>query len=172
MADVMGMEVVGLQELIVRLQGQADGGMMRRVKDAVSWETKQLEAQVRQNIQNLFKNPDRMLESVSSSVETSTDEVSGTVTAAGLPYLKIQEYGGTVQTPEIVPVTATVLAFMSAHKLQFGGLGNPQSTSMIFSKKTAAHSTTLPERSFMRRSLAERKADILTSIQLAARIPS
>lgn len=171
MADVASVEVSGLQELIVRLQGEADGGMMRRVSDAVSWETKQLEAQVKQNIQNLFQTPDRMLASISSEVEVGRGEVTGSVTASGLPYLKIQEFGGTVQTPEIVPVNAKVLAFMSSHKLQFGGLGNPQSTDMIFTKKTRAHPTDIPERSFMRRSLAERKADIITSIQLAARIP-
>lgn len=171
MAEVVDVEVTGLQELIVRLQGGADGGLMKRVFDAVSWETRQLEAQVKQNIVNLFQTPDKMLDSISSSVEAGTEDVTGTVTASGLPYLKIQEYGGTVQTPEILPVNATVLAFMSAHKLQFGGLGNPQSTDMIFTKKAKAHPTTLPERSFMRRSLADKKADIIKSIQLAARIP-
>lgn len=171
MADVVDVEVKGLQELIVRLQGEADGGMQRRVNAAVAWETRQLEVQVKEIIRTIFQTPEKMSSSVSSDVVEGTGTVTGTVTASGLPYLRIQEYGGVVQTPEILPVTASVLAFISARKLQFGGLGNPQTADMVFSKKARAHPTTLPERSFMRRGLAERKADIIKSIQKAADIP-
>lgn len=169
MADVFDIQIVGLQELIIKLTGETDGAMQGRIREAITWETQQLEAQVKQNISNLFQNPDRMLASISSNVDSNETQITGTVTASGLPYLKIQEYGGTVQTPEIVPVNATILAFMAPAKLGFGS--GPKTADMVFTKKTAAHATTLPERSFMRRSLAQKKEDIISSIQMAARLP-
>jgi len=59
-----------------------------------------------------------------------------------LSYARIQEYGGRIEIPAIVPKTAGALAFA------YGGR-------MVFAKRARAHGVQLPERSYMRTSLAE-----------------
>ena len=59
-----------------------------------------------------------------------------------LPYARIQEYGGRIEVPAIVPKTAGALAF------GYGGR-------MVFAKRARAHAVQIPERSYMRTSLAE-----------------
>jgi hypothetical protein len=57
-----------------------------------------------------------------------------------LAYARIQEYGGRIAIPEIVPGNAKALAFL------YGGR-------LVFARRTRAHAVTIPERSYMRSSL-------------------
>ena len=59
-----------------------------------------------------------------------------------LSYARIQEYGGRIDILAIVPKTAGALAFA------YGGR-------MVFAKRARAHVAQMPERSYMRTSLAE-----------------
>ena len=59
-----------------------------------------------------------------------------------VPYARIQEYGGRIALPEIRAVNAKALAFA------YGGR-------LVFARRTRAHAVRIPERSFMRTSLAE-----------------
>jgi phage gpG-like protein len=60
----------------------------------------------------------------------------------GVPYARIQEYGGRIALPAIVAVNAKALAFAWEGRL-------------VFAKRASAHVVTLPERSYLRASLAE-----------------
>lgn len=70
-------------------------------------------------------------------------------------YARIQEYGGRIAVPEIVPKNAKSLAFV------YGGR-------MVFAKRAAAHVVVLPERSYMRASLAEFAPPFLDGIRRLA----
>jgi phage gpG-like protein len=86
---------------------------------------------------------------LSDSGDTLSDGVS---TDAALKYAHIQEYGGRIEIPEIVPVNARALAF------EYGG-------KVVFAMKTVAHVVEIPEHSFMRSSLAEIAPAILDDIR-------
>lgn len=58
------------------------------------------------------------------------------------PYARIQEYGGRIEIPEIVPVAAKVLAFMYDGKL-------------VFARHVAAHAVEIPPRPYMAPALDE-----------------
>jgi phage gpG-like protein len=60
----------------------------------------------------------------------------------GVPYARIQEYGGRIALPAIAAADAKALAFVYEGRL-------------VFAKRAAAHVVTIPERSFLRASLAE-----------------
>jgi phage gpG-like protein len=60
----------------------------------------------------------------------------------GVPYARIQEYGGRIALPAIAAADAKALAFVYEGRL-------------VFAKRAAAHVATIPERSFLRASLAE-----------------
>ena len=59
-----------------------------------------------------------------------------------VPYARIQEFGGRIAVPEIAAVNAKALAFVYGGRMQFA-------------RHTAAHVVDIPERSYMRSSLAE-----------------
>ena len=156
--------VVGLNELIVRLTN-AEKGMGDRVSAAVTYETNVLEQQVKENMSRLFSNPRRMQESVKGEVAYSGGTVTGTVTASGLPYLRIQEYGGKTRPHSIFPRSGKALAFLWPGRLPFKGSAT---TPLAIFAKVKHPGSDIPERSFMRASLAQRKAAIINSIKLAA----
>lgn len=69
-----------------------------------------------------------------------------------VPCARIQEYGGRISIPEVVPKNAKALAF------PFGGRLN-------FARSAAAHMIDIPERSYMRASLAEFAASFTDGIR-------
>jgi phage gpG-like protein len=76
-----------------------------------------------------------------ASIAASASDLAGRVTADA-PYAHIQEYGGRIDVPEIAPKTAKALAFEYEGKL-------------AFAKSAAAHSVSIPQRSYLRSALAE-----------------
>lgn len=70
-------------------------------------------------------------------------------------YARIQEYGGRIVVPALVPVNAKALAFA------YGGR-------MVFAARTAAHAVDIPERSYMRASLAEFEPAFIDAIRKLA----
>jgi hypothetical protein len=80
---------------------------------------------------------------VETGLHADASGVADSVTSDGsVAYARIQEWGGRVNIPEIVPLAAKVLAF------EYGG-------KLVFARHVAAHSADIPERSFLRSSLAE-----------------
>jgi hypothetical protein len=151
----------GLAELIARFARQPAAQHARMVKimhDA----TALVESQARANIARLFNHPERMQDTLDAKVVDGTWTVTGTVTAAGQPYLRIQEYGGVVHVPEIFPVNAQALHWISPAKVGFSGTHEQEG---VFSAHAAAHDVRLPERSYLRAALAQRRAEIIAAFQ-------
>ncbi|MGD0144684.1 MAG: hypothetical protein ABSC92_16150 [Rhizomicrobium sp.] len=88
-----------------------------------------------------------------TGLSESADAIGdGVATDASVKYARIQEYGGRIEIPEIVPVDARALAF------EYGG-------KIVFAMKAAAHVIDIPEHSYMRSSLAEVTPAILDDIR-------
>jgi hypothetical protein len=151
----------GLAELIARFGRQAAAQHTRTVR-AMHDTTAMVNAQAKANIARMFNHPDRMQDTLSESVADSGATVTGTVTAAGLPYLRIQEYGGVVQVPEIFPVNVRALHFLAPSSLGFSGA---QWQDEVFAAHAAPHEVRLPERSYLRAALAQRRSEIIAAFQ-------
>ena len=74
------------------------------------------------------------------------------------PYLRIQEYGGVIHLPEIFPQGAQALHWLSPAKVGFSGAREQEE---VFARHAAAHDVTLPERSYLRAALAQRRSAII-----------
>ena len=92
-----------------------------------------------------------------SIVETGLFVAAGDITDSvasdgSVAYARIQEYGGRVSIPEIVPRSARALAF------EYGGR-------LVFARHVAGHDVGIPERSYLRSSLAELRGSIADNIR-------
>jgi hypothetical protein len=88
------------------------------------------------------------------TVEESGRIVASVYTDGRLPYARMQEYGGRIDIPAGAPVHANALALAYEGRL-------------VFAKSTAAHTVTIPERSYMRTSLDELHNTIPQGMQQA-----
>lgn len=141
-----------LDRLVVRL-GALPADLAASVAEAVTSETDLLQQAVLDRMSALFKNGGGpMRDALSQSVATTSAGTTGTVTASGLPYLRIQEFGGVTRPHDIFPVNANVLAF----------LGSEGDT--VFTKHVHHPGSRIPERSYMRSALDARRATITASI--------
>jgi phage gpG-like protein len=150
-------QIAGLSELVDRfgrLPNVVRQNLVKTMRDVVEM----VEQQAKDNIGRMFKNPAKMQASISSKVEENGTVVTGTVSASGLPYLAIHEYGGVIQTPEIFPVNAKALHWLAPAALGFSG--GPKGQEGVFAMHTAAHPTPIPERSYLRAALAQRRQAI------------
>ena len=138
----------GLEELRATL-GRLPAETRTRLKGAVRELTELVAETARANMARLFKGP---VAEITTEVSDSGDVITGTVTAGGTPFARIHEYGGTVHTPEIFPVNAQALHWVSP-----GG--------DVFARHAAAHDTQIPERSYLRAALEQREADILARFE-------
>ena len=76
-----------------------------------------------------------------ASIAATASGMTGRITSDA-PYARIEEYGGRIEVPDIVPRAAKALAFEYEGKL-------------VFAKHAAAHAVSIPERSYLRNALAE-----------------
>ncbi len=104
----------------------------------------QLEARVRDNLSGAILNArsGRLLASIASGMDDGGTEVSGFVTSTGVPYAKIQEYGGKTAAHEIVAVKAKALAF--------AGTGG-----QVFAKSVHHPGSVIPAHAYLGRALAD-----------------
>jgi hypothetical protein len=161
-----GISTAGLSRLTGRFRN-ATQSLHDRLLGIITEEVGLIADNARARMAELFKNPSIMQRSVGTSVEDGGTFIYGTVFAAGLPYLRIQEYGGTIMTPEIFPSTARALHFFANRSTGFRP-GAEASTNEVFTKSTRAHPTRIPERSYMRYALAQRRAAIRARFAQAA----
>jgi phage gpG-like protein len=95
--------------------------------------------------------------SIFSKANDSDTLVEGVVaTGADTPYARIQELGGTVQIPEIVPTKARALAFAVGGKT-------------VFAMRAKAHSVTIPAQRYMGRAFDDMRQTIIEQMTAAAR---
>lgn len=90
------------------------------------------------------------------SIGVETNDTGARVFSDGsVSYARIQEYGGRIEIPETVPMKGKALAFAYDGRL-------------VFAAHAAAHAVTIPERSYMRASLAEFAPAFLDTIRKIA----
>lgn len=155
----------GLDETISRFLGMP-GAQHQKFVRAMHDATALVQQQARANIARMFANPAKMQAAVESRVDDSATSITGTIFASGLPYLAIHEYGGVVHTPEIFPVNAQALHWLSPSGLGFSG--GPTTQGGVFAMHTRAHDTRIPERSYMRAALAQKRSEIIALFTGAA----
>jgi HK97 gp10 family phage protein len=155
---VLTVKLVGDRQLVAKMTA-----MPSKVHDAllrkVTTLALQLEATVKQKLSGAVLNvkTGALRRSIFETVEDGTTSVTGKVASSGdVKYAAIHEFGGTINVPEIVPVKAKALLFVA-------GGGD------VFAKRTRAHTVTMPERSFMRSSLADMSQQIADGMRQAVR---
>ena len=149
------LEVSGAAATIARLS-RAHQSVFAAVKTALSLETAALKARVQEKLSGevLQVRSGRLRDAVTARIEIDGDVAHATVAVEGVPYAAIQEYGGTVHLPEIVAERAKALAFVVKSE-------------QVFAVHARAHDVTIPERSYLRSSLAERSEAIAAALRNA-----
>lgn len=165
--SISGMEVRGQSRIVSRF-ANATQALHDALLGIITDEVEQVADNARARMGELFKNPGKMQGAVSTSVEDGGTFIYGAITASGLPYLAIHEYGGVVMTPDIFPKNAQALHFFTPGAAFFTASKSEAATGEIFAKHTRAHPTPIPERSYMRYALAQRRASIRSRFAQAA----
>lgn len=156
---MLNVQIIGDRELVARL-----AGMPANVRQALLKKCTALAFQLQRHIQSdklsgqvLHVRTGALRASIFSSATASGTRVEGKASSSGdVKYAGIHEFGGTINIPEIVATNAKALAF------EWHGR-------TVFFKKVAAHTVTMPERSFMRSSLADMKDQIIEEMTDAVR---
>lgn len=142
---------IGATGAIERLRALVDK-TRAGVRDAVAASAERLVALVQAKLSGEVLNA--RSGALRASIRAETDETSARI-SSDVPYARIQEYGGHIALPEIVPVNARALAFAYGGKL-------------VFAKRVKAHGVDIPERSYMQSSLAEFEAGFVDDIRRVA----
>jgi len=129
-------------------------GMPDRVRQALSSKATvlavALEAKIQQKLSGgvLNMRSGALASSIIATVDESSADVAVRIGTSGdVKYAAIQEFGGTIPPHEIVPDKAKALAFV---------LGGKQ----VFAARVNLPAVTMPERSYLRSSLAEMAGEI------------
>jgi phage gpG-like protein len=129
-------------------------GMPDRVRQALASKANvlavALEAKIQQRLSGgvLNSRTGALASSIVATVDESSADVSVRIGTSGdVKYAAIQEFGGTIPPHEIVPDKAKALAFVVGGK-------------QVFAARVNLPAVTLPERSYLRSSLAEMAGEI------------
>jgi HK97 gp10 family phage protein len=146
---MLNIQVVGDRELIARFDAMPTkirSALLRKVTAlALMLEAKVKDEKLSGQVLNVRSGALRR--SIFNEVTDTATEVTGKVASSGdVKYAGIHEFGGTINIPEIT-AKGKALAFMMGGK-------------QVFFKKVAAHTITMPERSFMRSSLKDMEGQI------------
>lgn len=162
-----GVNLRGQTRLLRRFEN-ATQALHDRLLGIIQSEVATIADLARARMGELFRNPGRMQASVSTSVEDGQTFIYGVVQASGLPFLAIQEYGGVTSPHDIFPVNAQALHFMTPHSTQLreGGMA---SINDVFTPVVHHPGSVLPERSYLRYALAQRRSAIHAAFTQAAR---
>jgi phage gpG-like protein len=99
----------------------------------------------------------RLRRSIVARISSQQGRDTLVVGSEGVPYARIHEYGGVVRIPEIRPRRADALHFLGSAK------------DFVFAARTRSHTVTIPERSYLRSTVADRIVALRESLQEAAR---
>lgn len=155
---MLNIQITGDREVIARFTAMPD-----RIRRALLKKVTQLSLQLEGHIKSdklsgqvLHVRSGKLRASIFSTATQTGDRTEGRAASSGdVKYAAIHEFGGTIDIPEIT-AKGKALAFMMNGK-------------QVFFKKVAAHTVTMPERSFMRSSLADMKDQIITEMTQAVR---
>jgi phage gpG-like protein len=154
---MLKVQLVGDKELIIRL-GKIPATMQAALLRAVSSLTLRLETLVKQKLtgQVLNVRTGALRRSIFSTVDSNVSGVIGRVASAGdVKYAAIHEFGGTTPAHDIFPVKASALHFFMGGK-------------EVFAKVVHHPGSRMPERSYLRSSLADMAPTIEAELRAAA----
>jgi HK97 gp10 family phage protein len=155
---MLNIKILGDDALIARLSNMPDN-VRKKLLAKVTTLAFELERKIKGDKlsgQVLNVRTGKLRASIHSSVsQTETSTIGKAASSGDVKYAAVHEFGGTIQIPEIV-AKSKALAFM-------------QNGKMAFYKKVAAHTVKMPERSFMRSSLADMKDRIIAEMTEAVR---
>jgi hypothetical protein len=150
-----------------RLEAKLEGfpaSALSRVGRAIAEEMVLLSDAALARMSDLFRNGGgKMREALKVANDQSDTSVSGTLSASGLPYLAIQEFGGVTSPHDIFPVNAAFLAFFGQASAQFLP-GGDATGPLVFAKGVHHPGSVMPERSYLRYALATRRSAIRTAV--------
>lgn len=153
--------VIGDRELVSRL-GSAFDLQKHSLQTAVTRLTIELQGLAKKKVSGDVlkvgrgKFGGRLRSSINERVEISSMAIVGKVGIDGkkVPYAAIHEYGGTIPAHDIMPVNAQALAFMWHGK-------------QMILKKVHIPDVIMPERSYLRSSLADMKEEIIMRLKMS-----
>jgi len=151
MSDFIGVEVKGLTALNAKF-ARLPVVLQDKLRIFIARFTISLREKVKNNILSRFHSQGPLYRGVKSEIEESPGSVTGRVYIDEvIRYAGIQERGGTVHIPEVVPVNARALAFMAPARMGLSSGGG--ASGMVFAMRAKAHPVTIPERSYARLAL-------------------
>ena len=153
MADPIVSVSVDASKAIAKL-GRMDAATRTALRGVIVVSTQQLAALVRAKLsgQVLQKRSGRLFDSIQSQMFENTAGVFGRVFSQGVPYARIHEYGGVINHPG---------------SSKFQAWQNPGG--WVFTHYTRPHKIPMPERSYMRSSLAEIRDEVLDRMRGAVK---
>jgi phage gpG-like protein len=134
--------------------------MPERLRDALSRKASalaaELQAKVRQKLSGAVLNQKSgaLAGSIAAMVDESSANVSVVIASGDIKYAAIHEFGGIIPPHEIVPDKAKALAFITGGK-------------QVFASRVNLPAIAMPERSYMRSSLAEMADEIRGGLSAA-----
>lgn len=137
--------------------GRMTPALMRALLVVITRQTIKLEALVKKKLSGQVLNvvSGRLRRSIFHRVDTTPTSVVGSVLQSGdVKYGRIHEYGGQTSPHEIRPKNARVLAFS-------------RNAQTVFAARVNHPGSKMPERSYMRSSLAEMRASIVADLRAA-----
>lgn len=146
----------------------ATQALHERLLGIVRTETDAVAEMAKARLAELFPNPARMQAAIGTLVTATATTIEGTVSAEGLPYLAIHEFGGVTAPHTIFPVNAQALRFAADGAAVFKP-GSTAGTDIVFTKAVNHPGSVMPERSYMRYGLAQRASAIREAFAQAAR---
>jgi phage gpG-like protein len=106
----------------------------------------------------------KLARSIQRETRTEGELVVGEIFSTGdVKYARIHEYGGTTKAHDIIPTKAQALRFAFA-----GAVGGPLGPNLVFAKVVHHPGSKIPERSFLRSSLADQASEIVAGLKQAA----
>ena len=153
---MLNIKLLGDSMLEARFRAMPEALRRGMVKE-VSKQTLLLEALVKRKVSGevLRVRTGNLRASIHSTMKEGATEIKGTVASSGdVKYAAIHEFGGKT-APHIIEAKGRALAFMMGGK-------------QVFAKRVNHPGSTMPERSFLRSSLRDRRDPIVTGLQKAA----
>lgn len=155
--------IQGQEQLIARFEGMGDrihAALLKKMH-VITQDLRNYIIQNKLSGQVLKKDTGKLQQSIQENVIDAPQTVTGEVffDTATMPYGAIHEYGGTTKPHVILPVKAKALAFMAGGNAPafLADTGNSKAfVTKIFAKKVNHPGSKMPERSFMRSSLADK----------------
>lgn len=160
-------KLVGDRELVARLTSMPDR-VKRELAKKVTVLSLRLESKIKQKLSGDVLNvvSGNLRRSIFAKVPpsvTSTSVIGGASSSGDVKYAGIHEFGGTINHPGGTPYIVTEAGAQFISKAAAAGMKTPPPV-------TKPHPIPMPEKSFMRTSLAEMRSEIVEGLSEAVKV--